>query len=163
SDSLDTPSIGSLFVAAGRTPAEDEVWVGTGEAYAGGCYGYFGQGIYYSDNGGASFEPRNGGGANALNLSFINAIARSPIARQTVLAGGGGKCTGGAQASGGVYRTIDGGHSWTRTLNMNTSMDVRFDPADPEIAYAAVNGRGLYKSKDGGATWTNVFTTTSGH
>ncbi len=163
SDSLDTPSIGSLFVTAGRTPDQDELWVGTGEAYAGGCAGYFGQGLYYSDNGGASFEPRNGNGANALNLSFINAIARSAIAPQTVLAGGGGQCTGGAQASGGVYRTTDGGLSWTRTLNMGTSMDVRFDPADPEVVYAAVNSRGLYKSENAGETWKNVFATTSGH
>ena len=163
SDSLDTPSIVHVLAIAGATPEQDELWVGTGEAYAGGCAGYFGQGLYYSDNGGAGFVARNGSGSNTLNLSFINGISRHPVDSQTLLVGGGGKCTGGTSAGSGIYRTTDAGQTWTRTLASGSSMDVRFDPANPDVAYAAINGAGLFKSTDGGISWVNVLSVTSSH
>jgi len=163
SDSLDSPSIGYVHARAGATHEEDELWVGTGEAYAGGCYGYFGQGIYFSDNGGASFSARNGTGSNTLNLSFINAIDRDPADPHTLLVGGGGRCVDGTSSGSGVYLSTDGGANWTRTLTAGVSMDVRFDPDNAGVAYATVNSNGLYKSINGGATWTRVYNTTSNH
>ena len=163
SDSLDSPSIGALLVRAGDSADADEIWVGTGEAYAGGCAGYFGQGIYHSTNGGATFVARNGSGSNTLNLSFINGISRAPGANGTLLVGGGGRCTNGTSSGSGVYRSTNDGASWTRTLTAGVSMDVRFDPANALIAYAAINGGGIFKSIDGGVTWTNVLATTASH
>jgi photosystem II stability/assembly factor-like uncharacterized protein len=162
SDSLDSPSIGAIHVRAGAKASEDEVWVGTGEAYAGGCAGYFGQGLYQSTNGGGAFVARNGSGTNELTLSFINGIDRGPGNSGVILVGGGGRCTGGSSAGSGVYRSTDGGLNWTRTLT-GVSMDVRFDPADALIAYAAVNGSGIFKSTDAGVTWINVLATTASH
>ncbi|UXI69080.1 WD40/YVTN/BNR-like repeat-containing protein [Tahibacter amnicola] len=154
SDVLDSPSIGAVLANAGAGSAPDDVWVGTGEAYAGGCGGYFGQGIYHSTDGGATFTPRNGSGSTALNLSFINAIARHPANTQTLLVGGSGKCTGGSSSGSGVYRTTDGGATWTRVISTGNSMDIVFHPGNGNIAYAAVNGSGVHKSTDGGVTWT---------
>ena len=128
SDSLDTPSIGHVLAIAGATPEQDELWVGTGEAYAGGCAGYFGEGLYYSANGGASFVARNGSGSNTLNLSFINAISRHPSPLRP--------CSSVAAANARQARVRQRrlSHdrqwpSWTRTLASGSSMDVRFDLA----------------------------------
>ncbi len=163
SDSLDSPSIGAVLVRAGTSPETDELWVGTGEAYAGGCAGYFGQGIYQSTNGGATFVARNGSGTDTLNLSFINGIARAPGSSTILLVSGGGRCTNGTSSGSGVYRSTNDGATWTRTLTTGVSMDVRFDPADPLVAYAAINGKGIFKSLDGGITWSNVLATTASH
>ena len=72
----------------------------------------------------------------------------------------------------GVYRTTDGGRTWTRVLPADGSSgasDVYLDYGDPQIVYAllaaggapgaapaAGPGTGVYKSIDGGATWTPV-------
>ncbi len=73
----------------------------------------------------------------------------------------------------GIYRTTDGGKSWTRTLYVSDStgaVDVEFNAADPSVVYAAmwraerkpwtiISGAtegGIYKSTDGGATWAKL-------
>ncbi len=73
----------------------------------------------------------------------------------------------------GVYRTTDGGTSWTRTLFVSDStgaVDVEYNAGDPNVVYAAmwraerkpwtiISGAmegGIYKSTDGGATWTKL-------
>jgi hypothetical protein len=80
----------------------------------------------------------------------------------------------------GVYRTKDGGKSWTRVLrgrNASTGCSMlSMDKQDPETLYAglwdfrrkgwtfrsggenetAPSGSGLFKSKDGGETWTQL-------
>ena len=74
----------------------------------------------------------------------------------------------------GVYRTTDGGKSWTKVLyrdDQTGAIDVTFDPNDPGIVYAALwqarrqpwnfssggPGSGLYRSTDGGLTWTRLL------
>ncbi len=73
----------------------------------------------------------------------------------------------------GVYRTSDGGRTWTRTLfvdSLTGATDVVVNPANPDIVIAATyqrlrtpwgfngggTGSGLHKSVDGGVTWRAV-------
>jgi photosystem II stability/assembly factor-like uncharacterized protein len=73
----------------------------------------------------------------------------------------------------GVFRTADGGKTWTKVLyrDENTgAVDVTLDPSNPKIVYAALwqarrqpwtfssggPGSGLYRSADGGVTWTQL-------
>ena len=73
----------------------------------------------------------------------------------------------------GVYRTLDGGKSWTQVLfkdDKTGAVDLSLDPADSNIVYAALYeqirmpwgsssggpGSGLYKSTDGGDHWTQL-------
>ena len=73
----------------------------------------------------------------------------------------------------GLYRTMDGGKTWQRTLHVDDDTgvtDVVMDSLDPNILYAAsyqrrrsafgFNGGGpgsaLWKSTDAGATWTRL-------
>jgi photosystem II stability/assembly factor-like uncharacterized protein len=73
----------------------------------------------------------------------------------------------------GVYRTTDGGATWTPVLQIDEHTgvtDLEFDPSNPDIVYAAAYqrrrhvwgflaggpGSGIYKSADNGATWREV-------
>ena len=73
----------------------------------------------------------------------------------------------------GLYRTTDGGRTWTPVLRVNYDtgvVDVAMDPSDPQIMYAAAYqrrrtafgfdgggpGSGLHKSTDGGTTWRKL-------
>jgi photosystem II stability/assembly factor-like uncharacterized protein len=154
-DRIGTESIGSILMEAGNP---DHLWVGTGEADA-GCLDYFGMGLFFSSDGGKTFEARNGSGDGALTLSFVTALAQSPADPQVLLAGGQGQCGDtGSLTGGGIYRSADGGQSWAQ-VQAGTSTgigDILFDPLDATRAYAAVGNRGIYRSGDGGATWTRL-------
>ena len=68
--------------------------------------------------------------------------------------------------SGGVYKSTDGGVTWTNTTASfftGWASDVAIDPANPSILYAgltqdtvntAVNG--MYESTNGGTSWTQL-------
>src|SRR6202030_428481 len=75
----------------------------------------------------------------------------------------------------GLYRSMDGGASFTRVLyrDENTgAYDVKIDPNDPQTVYATlwaarqapweigssfqIPRSGVFKSTDGGATWTHL-------
>jgi len=57
--------------------------------------------------------------------------------------------------SGGIYRSEDGGDSWTRINSLNPRpmyySQIRVDPTDPKYVY--VLGTSLYRSDDGGKTF----------
>jgi photosystem II stability/assembly factor-like uncharacterized protein len=55
---------------------------------------------------------------------------------------------------GGVYRSTNGGQSWTRT-KAGVTLDVQFDPNDPDRVIASGNGGFAYVSTDAGQTWTD--------
>ncbi len=67
----------------------------------------------------------------------------------------------------GVYRSTDGGTTWTHKGLVETRHigRVRVHPENPDVAYVAALGnlwapsetRGVYKTTDGGATWEKVL------
>ncbi len=67
----------------------------------------------------------------------------------------------------GVYKTTDGGKTWTNTglKDGYQIADICVDPKNPDRAFAAVLGhpygpnetRGLFRTLDGGKTWKNVL------
>ncbi len=73
----------------------------------------------------------------------------------------------------GVYRSLDGGKRWERTLYLDErtgAADLALDPSNPSILYASLwrahrnfwelssggPGSGLWRSEDGGATWNEI-------
>jgi photosystem II stability/assembly factor-like uncharacterized protein len=152
-DGIGTESIGSILLEAGNP---DHVWVGTGEFFA-GCADYFGMGLFYSGDGGDTFEARNGSGDTAMPLSFVTALAQSPADPQILLVGGQGHCNaGGSSNAGGIYRTADGGQTWAYVFVAPGVRDLIFDPNDASIVYAHGRNKGVYKSIDAGVTWTRL-------
>jgi hypothetical protein len=120
--------------------SDGSLWAGTGEANAsGGGITYVGDGVYKSTDGGATWT--NVGLGNA---GMIGRIAVDPQDPNTVLVAGSGSIysTGGKR---GLYRTIDGGATWTPVLvpDLNAApytgaVDVAFDPVNPNRVYATL-------------------------
>jgi len=68
--------------------------------------------------------------------------------------------------SGGVYKSTDGGVTWTNTtaaFHIGAASDIEMDPANSSILYAGLTqdtvdpaDNGLYETTNGGATWTQL-------
>ncbi len=123
-------------------------------------------GLFRSTNGGITFDPvfEDGG-----TLS-IGAIAVHPDDPNVVSVGTGeGAVRNSISFGDGIYRTDDGGVTWTHLGLTDTERFSRIviDPEDPETVFAAAMGhawgpneeRGLFRSRDGGDTWERVLYT----
>ena len=152
-DQVGTLSIGSVVLQASNP---NVVWVGTGERQS-SCATYFGLGIYRSTDAGGIFQARNGSGATALELSYVNSIAIHPTNPDTLVVAGEAFCLpDGTRVGGGVFKTTDGGAIWLR-VKSGTGSDVLYDPNDPTVMYLAMSGEGIFKSTNGGDTWTSTL------
>jgi len=156
-------SIGCITIDPNNPHA---IWVGTGENVGGRHVG-FGDGIYRSRDGGASWE--NMGLKESRHISkIIIHPANSDIiwvAAQGPLWNKGG--------DRGLFKTTDGGKTWKKSLGDNEwtgATDVVIDPRNPDQLYAATWQRGrtvasyigggpgtaIYSSADGGETWEKL-------
>jgi hypothetical protein len=162
-DSQPSLAVGSIALDPSNSST---VYVGTGEENFNGD-SYYGAGVLKSTNGGSSWtqlgasifagpfsaDSYYGGGAR------IGPIAVSPANSQIVLAGV--QVFSGSNQPG-VYRSADGGTTWTNVLSGAPGTGVFFDPTNGNIAYAALGdifgnaSNGVYKSIDGGATWARA-------
>ncbi len=100
--------------------------------------------ILISDDGGRTWNRRTG---TALDGKTVTKIIVHPTNADMAWA-----ATGGA----GVFRTVDGGSTWTALSNGLRSKLVTalaIDPTNPDVLYAATATSGVFKTKDGGATW----------
>jgi photosystem II stability/assembly factor-like uncharacterized protein len=101
------------------------------------------KGIYRSLDGGLTWEEAND---DNTRYQCIHDIAIDPRFPGLIYA---------ASNSGGLFRTFNGGASWT-TLSLPFA-DVRtvaIRPDQPDIVYAGTEGNGVYMSINGGNTWT---------
>ncbi|HET6724887.1 MAG TPA: glycosyl hydrolase [Gammaproteobacteria bacterium] len=156
-------SIGAIAVA----PSDPSVvYVGTGEADVRNDTS-FGDGVYKSTNGGASWTS-----VGLADTRHIGDIIVDPHNPNIVLVAALGHAYG-PNAQRGVFRSTDGGRTWQKTLYENDrtgAIDLAADPDNPDIVYAAMwqmyrtpwhlesggPGSGLYKSTDGGQTWRRL-------
>ena len=142
------------------------IWVGTGEN-VGGRHVAIGDGIYVSHDDGASWK--NMGLKNSEHLSKI--VVHPEDSKIIWAVSQGPLWTSGGER--GVYKSINGGKSWKRTLGDSQwvgATDLVMDPRNPDVLYAATwqrhrtvagylgggPGSGLHKSTDGGETWTKL-------
>ena len=80
-----------------------------------------------------------------LTITDVQAVAIDPTAPQTVYAAG----------AGGVYKSINGGSSWSYS-GYSTKVIIRslvIDPGNPGTIYAGSYGSGVFKSINNGGTW----------
>ncbi|HEV8357147.1 MAG TPA: hypothetical protein VGQ17_10325 [Gemmatimonadales bacterium] len=139
------------------------VWVGTGENNAQRVVAY-GDGVYRSLDGGKSWT-----NMGLKESEHIGRIAIDPRNSDVVFVAAQGPLwrKGGDR---GIYKTTDGGKSWTRVLagdDWTGANDVQIDPRNPDVLVATMwqrqrrtccfiaggPGSGVFRSVDGGKTW----------
>jgi uncharacterized protein (TIGR03437 family) len=116
-----------------------------------------GVGILKSQDGGQTWQVLNQ--ANGLGNLYVTSLMMSPQ-NSSILLAGTGSLSYQYSSSAGVYRTTNGGNTWTQTLVATERMTgvwdpistVKFSTANPQIAYAASQTT-FWRSQDGGQTW----------
>ncbi|HTX58391.1 MAG TPA: hypothetical protein VMH02_01855 [Verrucomicrobiae bacterium] len=164
-DAQDVASIGAIAVA----PSDPQtIYVGTGEADMRSDIAY-GDGMYKSADGGKTWthlglEDTRQIGSIAIDPHDPNVVYVAALGHQY-----------GPNAQRGVFKTTDGGKTWSKVLykDENTgAISLAMDPANPDVVYAALwqtrrppwnvyppsngPGSGLYKTTDAGKTWTQL-------
>ncbi|HPF10696.1 MAG TPA: T9SS type A sorting domain-containing protein [Flavobacteriaceae bacterium] len=164
-DEISKPSIGDLAIAPSNS---QRIYVGTGEANGSATDGaYFGNGIYRSDNAGATWSH-----IGLEQSDHIGRIAVDPTNPDRVFVAASGKLYG-YNPERGIYRTTNGGTTWEQVLFVTDStaaIDVVMNPQNTNILFAALWERtrkpwqrdyggvtsAIHRSLDGGNTWTEL-------
>jgi len=159
-------SIGAIAVADSNP---NIIYVGTGSDGVRSNVST-GRGIYKSTDGGKTWAfagLRDGGQTGGLRIH--------PTNPDIVIAAMTGDIFK-ANAERGVFKTVDGGKTWKKTLYLTDqigAMDVEFQPGNPAVVYAwmsrlerkpwtiisggpASDGAGFYKSTNGGDSFTKI-------
>lgn len=172
-----TNAIGSITIDP-TDPTGETLYVGSGEPNASGDSGA-GQGIYKSMDGGESWTLLPGSGF-ALNRS-ISDVVIDPANPNTIYvgttrgvrgvassAGATGNPPAGTVAPVGLYKSTDGGNTFSAILltlpitpggfSEGTS-GVALDPSNPAIVYVSVFGLGIFRSDpaEAGGAFQQVF------
>ena len=149
------PHRGGRVVAVAGHPTEQATF------YFGACAG----GVWKSDDGGTYWRNISDG---YFTSAAVGAIAVSTSDPAVIFAGTGEACTrGNVSAGDGVYRSTDGGRSWTHVgLEATKHISrVRIHPTNPNLVYVAALGdifgdsqeRGVFRSTDCGESWERVL------
>ncbi len=142
------------------------VWLGTGENNHQRVIGY-GNGVYKSMDGGKSWK--NMGLKDSRQIGGIVINPENPdivyVAAEGSIWGSGGER--------GLYKTVDGGKTWAKVLEVSEHTginNVLMDPRNPEVLYATSEQRRrhvftkigggpestVYKTTDGGKNWRKI-------
>jgi len=145
---------------SGRIAAIEAVHSNPAIIYAGASTG----GLWKSTSGGIQWEPI----FDDQPVGSIGAIAVNQRNPDVVWVGTGEGNPRNSQSSGnGVYKSIDGGRTWTH-LGLDDSRNIHrilLHPDNPDVAYVGAQGpawgetteRGVFKTTDGGRTWEKVL------
>ena len=147
-------------------PVDPEiVYAATGEQHFAGD-SYYGCGVLSSTDGGSVWA-RLGAEVFDITTTTSGGVRISRIVLDPRTAGSAANATLYVAADNGVWKSTDGGASWTRTLNVGTggpapATDLVMHPSNPDVLYAAVGrvtgdaANGVYRSTDAGVTWTRL-------
>lgn len=157
-------SVGAIAVSESHT---NVIYVGMGEHAPRGVMTSHGDGVYKSTDAGKTWSHM--GLKETQHIARIVIHPRNPnilwVAAQGAL--------NGPNEDRGIYKSTNGGKSWTRTLfvnNLTGASELSLDYHNPDVLYAAMwehmrtpwkvisggEGSGLYKSSDGGDTWKKI-------
>jgi photosystem II stability/assembly factor-like uncharacterized protein len=127
--------------------------------------GATGGGVWKTVNAGLTWQPI---ADSILGAGSIGAVAVAPSDANVVYVGTGESTLRGNLSPGdGMYRSTDGGKTWSRIGLADAGQIARImvDPRDPDRLYVAVLGhafgpnatRGVFRSSDGGTTWQKIL------
>ncbi len=144
---------GRSVAVAGSVARPKEYWMGT-----------TGGGVFKTTDGGNTWEPTTDGYFGGT----IGAVAVAPSNPDIVYVGGGEfPIRGNVSHGDGMWKTTDGGKTWTN-LGLNDTRQiakVRVHPTNPDLVYVAALGhvwgpnaeRGVFRSRDGGKSWQRIL------
>jgi photosystem II stability/assembly factor-like uncharacterized protein len=159
---LDVASIGAVAIAPGDPSI---IYAGTGDPSPDGARG---DGLYASTDTGRSWTQMGLASSRA-----ISAIAIDPVDAHRVFVAAQGDAYG-PGGERGIFRSLDGGRTFTRVLAAGPNTDgveVVLDPGNPQTVYATLLERhvragssgftagpdtGMFASTDGGTTWRPI-------
>jgi photosystem II stability/assembly factor-like uncharacterized protein len=121
----------SIYVYGVTVGLDRTVYVGTA-----------GEGLWKSTDLGASFTRVAG-----TTIVDSRSIAIDPTDGRRVFSAG----------NRGLYRTTDGGTTWTQSITVFTS-NVVIDSHNPNVVYASTQANGVLRSADGGETFSAINT-----
>ncbi len=160
---IHSSSVGAVAVSESNP---DVVYIGMGEACLRGNI-MQGDGVYKSIDAGKTWTH-----VGLTDSQTISRIRINPTNPDIVYVASFGHPAG-PNDERGVYRSKDGGKTWSRVLfrdNHTGAIDLAIDRHNPQVLYAAMweayrvswqmssggPGCGLFKSTDGGDTWTEI-------
>jgi photosystem II stability/assembly factor-like uncharacterized protein len=163
---FDAQSVSSIGAVAIDPKNHAVVWAGTGETNPRNDVSW-GDGIYKTADGGKTWTNMGLGATHAIASVIVD-----PRNSNVVLAGALGDVFADSPERG-VYRTADGGKTWTKTLFAGPRSGVSelvADPKNPDVLYAGIwqfqrkpwtfssggEADGIWKSTDGGKTWRRL-------
>ncbi|MFN3728475.1 MAG: hypothetical protein ACK4XJ_02020 [Fimbriimonadaceae bacterium] len=119
-------------------------------------------GIWKSTDGGANWAPVD----DMFENLAIGCMAMTPGNPNVMYAGTGeGFFNIDAVRGAGIFKTTNGGATWTKlanTASYHAVNRIAVSPTDPNNVLAAVRGVGIVRSTDGGSTWNVVYGAQSG-
>jgi photosystem II stability/assembly factor-like uncharacterized protein len=149
------PSRGGRVIAVAGDPTRKQVF------YFGGV----GAGVWKTENGGVTWRNISDGYFTTSSVGAIDVSVSDP--RVLYVGTGEGCLRNNSHHGDGVYKSTDGGETWSNVGLAPTRhiARIRIHPRDPNIVYVAALGdgfgpnpdRGILRSRDGGKTWRRIL------
>lgn len=163
-DEMPVQAIGALALSASD---HNQVWAGTGEGWVIRPSDVMGDGVYKSIDAGKTWTHMG-----LRDTGRIGRIIVHPADPNIVYVCAVGRANG-PQQERGVFKTVDGGKTWTHSLFVNQDTGcsgLSMDAKNPNILiagawqlvqrtwqqYSGGPGSAVYMTKDAGATWKKV-------
>ena len=163
---FDDQPVAAIGAVAVFQPNPDIVWVGTGEGNPRNSASV-GNGVYKSVDGGRTWKHVGLDGTERIHRLVLH-----PTDPDVAYAAAMGR-EWGENPERGVFKTVDGGKTWTRVLHVDArtgAADLVMDPANPDKLFAAMwqfrrwpyyfrsggPGSGLFVTHDGGGSWRRL-------
>jgi photosystem II stability/assembly factor-like uncharacterized protein len=160
---ITSSSVGAVAVSDSNP---DVLYIGMGESCIRGNI-MPGDGVYKSTDAGKTWTTIGFAKSDAISKIRIH-----PTNHDIVYVASFGLYSGPSDERG-VYKSVDGGKTWKRTLFRDAktgAVDIAIDRRNPSVLFAALweayrveyqmssggPGSGLFKSTDGGETWTEI-------
>jgi len=147
------PAWGGRVTRAAGVPGDPNIYYLAGAA----------SGVWQTMDGGLTWKPL----FDDQPVSSVGSIALAPSNPSVIYIGSGeANIRGNVAAGDGVYKSTDGGKTWTHVWKQEGQIGTMVvHPTNENIAFAAVLGhafgpnqeRGVYRTQDGGKTWQQVL------
>lgn len=139
-DQLPTLGVSDIVIDPNNT---NTIYIATGDRDAGDTYAV---GVMKSTDGGITWN-NTGMNWNITQARTVNRLIMHPANSQILI----------AACSNGIWRTTNGGTTWTQTQTSGDHKDMEMNPNNADTIYAA-SSNVIRRSVNNGVTWTTMAT-----